>query len=93
MQEQNILIIKLGALGDVILRTGTVMSIHERFPNAKITVMTTKPFVSLFKSMSCVSDVIVDTKPRYNLLEWFKTCKINIRGARIAPLIMSVKQR
>ena len=78
MQEQNILIIKLGALGDVILRTGTIMSIHKRFPNAKITVMTTKPFVSFFKSMSFVSEVIIDTKPRYNLIEWFKTCKKNI---------------
>ena len=77
MQEQNILIIKLGALGDVILRTGTIMSIHKRFPNAKITVMTTKPFVSFFKSMSFVSEVIIDTKPRYNLIEWFNGLRIS----------------
>ena len=78
MPEKNILIIKLGALGDVILQSGWIFAIHEKYPDARITFMTTKSFVPFIKCIPFIDEIIVDSRPRYNIKEWWKTCKKEI---------------
>ena len=81
-EQKNILIIKLGALGDFILQLGWVFALYHKYPNARFTFMTTKPFVPFVKSMPFVSDIIVDSRPRYNLKEWWKICKKRIADTK-----------
>lgn len=82
MAEQRILIIKLGALGDFILQSGWVFALHQKFPDAHFTFMTTKPFVQFVKCMPFVENVIVDARPRYSVKEWWNTCKKGIADTK-----------
>ena len=77
-EKQNILIIKLGALGDFIMQMDYVAAIHKTYPNAHITFMTSKPFVPFVKCMNFVNHIIVDTHPRWNLKAWYRLCKCEI---------------
>ena len=77
-EQKNILIIRLGALGDVILQSGWIFAVREKYPDAHITFMTRKPFASFIKCIPFIDRVIVDTHPRYNLKEWWKICKTEI---------------
>ena len=77
-EQKNILIIKLGALGDFILQLGWVFALYEKYPDANFTFMTTKPFVPFVKAMPFVRDVVVDTRPRGNIKQWWRTCKNGI---------------
>lgn len=67
---QNILVIKLGALGDFIISIGTMMMIRKRFPDAKITLMTNKAFLSIARQSGAFDDYIIDNRVSYwNLKE------------------------
>ena len=54
---QRILIIKLGALGDIIRSLYTMYAIRKHFPNAKIDLLTRKPFVSFCQTIPWISEV------------------------------------
>ena len=82
MAEQKILIIKLGALGDFVLQSGYVFALHKKYPKAHFTFMTTKPFVPFVKCMPFIENIIVDTRPRYRIDEWWKTCKKGIADTK-----------
>lgn len=77
-KRKNILIIKLGALGDFIFQSGVVFALHKKYPDAHFTFMTTKPFVPFVKCMPFVENVIVDTRPRWSIKGWWNTCKSGI---------------
>lgn len=62
---KRILIIKHGALGDIILCTGVLKTIRHTYPDADITLLTTKPFVSLFEQSGYVDNIWVDSRPKY----------------------------
>ena len=81
-EQKNILIIKLGALGDFILQTGNVFALHRKYPDAHFTFMTTKPFVPFVKCMPFVEKIIVDTRPHYRIDQWYKTCKLGIADTK-----------
>ncbi len=74
----NILIIKLGALGDFVMQMDCVQAIYRAYPDAHITFMTTAPFVGFVKCLDFVENILVDSRPRFNLKEWYKTCKTGI---------------
>ena len=82
MSEQKILIIRLGALGDLALLSGYIFAIHEKYPDAHFTFMTTKPFVPIIKCIPFIENVIVDTRPRYRINEWWNTCKKGIADTK-----------
>ena len=44
----NILIIKLGSLGDVVQISGALRDIREHHKNEKITILTTSKYLNLF---------------------------------------------
>lgn len=62
MKKENILIIKLGALGDIILATGPMKAIRERHADAHIVLMTSKPFVALLQACPFIDELWIDEK-------------------------------
>ena len=65
----NILIIKHGSLGDIAQASGAIQDISENHKNYKIFLLTTKPYVDLFKQNPHIHEVILDKRlPRYNLI-------------------------
>lgn len=72
-QPKNILVIKLGALGDFIGALGTMGAIRKRYPSAHITLLTTQPFVKMAEQSGYFNKVQIDLKPKFNPVAWFKT--------------------
>ena len=65
----NILIIKHGSLGDIAQASGVIQDISENFKNDKIYLLTTKPYLELFRKNPFIQDVILDKRlPRINLI-------------------------
>lgn len=62
---QNILVIKLGALGDFIISLGTMMQIRKQFPEARITLMTNKAFLNIARQSEAFDDYIIDNRASY----------------------------
>ena len=64
----NILIIKLGSLGDVVQISGALRDIREHHKNEKITILTTSKYLNLFKNCPYVDFCLEDERlPRYNV--------------------------
>ena len=64
----NILIIKLGSLGDVVQISGALRDIREHHKNEKITILTTSKYLNLFKNCPYVDECLEDQRlPRYNI--------------------------
>ena len=59
---QNILVINLAFIGDVILATPAVRALHERFPDARITMMTVPLTESVAGMNPYVDEVLVYDK-------------------------------
>ena len=65
----NILIIKHGSLGDIAQACGAIQDISENCPEDQIHILTTKPYVGLFKKNPLVHSVILDRRlSRFNLI-------------------------
>ena len=65
MSAPRILVIKLGALGDVVLALGPLAAIRRHHPDAHITALTTKPYAALLGASPYVDEVWTDTRPRF----------------------------
>jgi len=59
----NILIIKLGAFGDVVLAEGAIRDIRAAHPDAQITVLTMPAYRKIMAANPHVDTVEVDTRP------------------------------
>ncbi len=59
----NILVIKLGALGDFVQAFPAFAAIRARHPNARITLLTTAPFAALGERSPWFDRVLVDARP------------------------------
>lgn len=67
----NILVIKLGALGDFIQALGPMKAIRAHHPEARITLLTTTPFEQLGRDCGYFDQVWIDSKPKfYDLVGW-----------------------
>lgn len=64
-EKQNILVIRHGALGDVILTTGHFAAIRAHHPDAHITLLTTKPYAALLKDSPYFDAFVIDAKPKF----------------------------
>ena len=58
----NILIIKHGSLGDIAQACGAIQDISENHNNDEIYLMTTKPYIDLFKKNPSIKEVILDRR-------------------------------
>ena len=64
----NILIIKHGSLGDIAQASGAIQDIKETYKNDTIYLLTTLPYIELFKKNPFIDDVILDKRlSRFNL--------------------------
>ena len=65
----NILIIKHGSLGDIAQASGAIQDISENHKEDQIHLLTTKPYLELFKKNSFIHNVILDKRlSRFNLI-------------------------
>ena len=65
----NILIIKHGSLGDIAQASGAIQDIYENNKEHKLYIMTSKPYIDLFKKNPFITDVILDKRlSRFNLI-------------------------
>ena len=61
---RNILVIKHGALGDVILAQGPFQAIRAHHHDARIVLLTTKPFAAFLEKSGLFDEIWVDERPR-----------------------------
>jgi len=63
----NILIIKHGSLGDIVQISGILKDIRNHFSASSISILTSKPYQSLFEQCPYVDHVLLDErKARWN---------------------------
>lgn len=84
--KNNILVIKLGALGDFIQSLGAMKAIRNHHPDSNITLLTTKPFISLGKQSGYFDSIEIDERPK--LLQFKKW--MSLRKKLNAPHYMRV---
>ena len=73
----NILIIKLGSLGDIAQISGVIRDIRETYNKEKIFILTTFPYVELLSRCPYVDGVLIDKRlPRWNILYLLKLKKM-----------------
>lgn len=63
--QEQILVIKLGALGDFIQALGPMAAIRRHHPEARITLLTTDPFVNFANQCGYIDRVWTDDRPRW----------------------------
>ncbi|MCB1538102.1 MAG: glycosyltransferase family 9 protein [Rhodospirillales bacterium] len=69
----NILVIKHGAFGDFIQALGAMRAIRQVHKDAKITLLTTKPFVALAEASGYFDAVAADLRPK-----WYQFIKLSV---------------
>jgi ADP-heptose:LPS heptosyltransferase len=73
MKPENILIIKLSALGDFIMCFAAFDAIRRHHPNAEITLLTTAPFKAMAEKSGWFDDIQVDARPKFlDIPGWLK---------------------
>lgn len=60
----NILVIKLGAMGDFVQALGPMAAIAAHHPGAAITLLTTAPYVEFARASKMFSEVWADDRPK-----------------------------
>jgi heptosyltransferase-2 len=57
-KTKKILLIKFGNIGDVLITTPSIRAIREKFPESKITILTSKRTCGLYEQYSYIDNVI-----------------------------------
>lgn len=76
----NILVIKLGALGDVVLAFQAFADIRAHHPAARISLLTTPPFAPLLAASPWFDRVVIDRRPRWWDLPGVARLRAGLRG-------------
>jgi ADP-heptose:LPS heptosyltransferase len=81
MSAERILVIKLGALGDVVQATGPFAAIRTHHPDAHITLLTSPVFRDFLGASDWFDEVWVDERPSWkNWRDWFRLRSRLCRG-------------
>ncbi len=64
--RQNILIVKLGALGNIILSLAAFAAIRQHHPRARISVLTSERYADWLDTFPYFDGVLVDPRPRWS---------------------------
>lgn len=71
--EERILVIRLGALGDLVLCMGAFAAIRAHHPKAEIALLTAPAFAGFGLQMPWFDHVLLDVRPKwYQPLAWWK---------------------
>ena len=68
-EPKNILIIKWGALGDMVISTGAIRSVKETFPNARVVLLSNGLMRQIAPAGSIVDELIVYDEKKYHGLK------------------------
>jgi ADP-heptose:LPS heptosyltransferase len=78
----NILVIKLGALGDFVQAMGPAAAIRAHHAGDEITLLTTEPYAELARTAPYFDHVLIDERPRLiDLAGWWRL-RQRLRGGR-----------
>jgi ADP-heptose:LPS heptosyltransferase len=77
---KNILIIKHGALGDIVLAFAAFAAIRNAHLDAEITLLTTKPFAGFLAASPWFDYLVIDTRPSPWNLPGLLTLRRTLRG-------------
>ncbi|MBM3525397.1 MAG: glycosyltransferase family 9 protein, partial [Alphaproteobacteria bacterium] len=83
MSEGGILVIKLGALGDVAQALGAFQAIRDHHRGRRVVLLTTPPFATLFKTCPWFDAVWVDPRQPFWRLAWLELRR-RLRAARFS---------
>jgi ADP-heptose:LPS heptosyltransferase len=76
MPEPRILIIKLGAFGNVVLAMNAFAAIRAFHPTARISLLTTAPYADWLRQAPWFDEILVDTRPAWwNLPGLYRLCR------------------
>lgn len=78
---QNVLVIRLGALGDFVLSLGPMAAIRRHHPGATLTLLTTEPFRQIGEASGYFDDVWTGGRPKRFSPSWFRLAK-RLRAGR-----------
>ncbi len=78
----RILVIKLGALGDIVLALGPFAAIRRDHAGAHITLLTTRPYVDFLQSSKYFDNIWVDDRPALFQPHRWWALRRRLRGAR-----------
>ncbi|MEP3247800.1 MAG: glycosyltransferase family 9 protein [Sneathiella sp.] len=81
---ENILVIKHGALGDVVLAQAPFQAIRAHHPNARITLLTTKLFKPFLEKSGLFDDIWIDEKPKLWQLSELTRLRNRLRAGKFA---------
>jgi len=79
---ERVLVIKHGALGDIVLACGPFAAIRRHHQTARITLLTTAAFADVAESSPYFDDVWVDDKPRVWQVNRLRALRNRLRAAR-----------
>ena len=79
---QRILVIKLGALGDMIIALGPFQAIRAKHPNAHITLMTTGAYAEIGRRCGLFDDVLIDKRPEWHDISRWLELRRHLRGGK-----------
>jgi len=83
---QKILVIQTAFIGDVVLATALVESLHQQYPQAAIDVVVRKGNEPLFNEHPFINELIVWDKKQHKYLNWLSILK-KIRAKKYDVLI------
>lgn len=72
--DENILIIKHGALGDFVLSSGQLLTVRRRHPRARLVLVTEPVLVPLARSMGIFNEFVEDPR-NYSVGTWWRVVK------------------
>jgi ADP-heptose:LPS heptosyltransferase len=80
----QILVIKLGALGDFVQALGPMAAIRRHHAGDRVTLLTTRPFAELARATGLFDAVEIDTRPRLLDLRGLLDLRRRLRAAHYA---------
>jgi ADP-heptose:LPS heptosyltransferase len=81
-ERQNILVIKHGALGDVVIATAGFAAIRATFPDANIVCLTGSAYATLLVQSPYFDEIWSDRKPKLRDREGYKRLKTMLNSRR-----------
>ncbi len=83
-RPQQILVIKLSALGDFILSIASFQAIRAHHREAEITLLTTRPYRAMAEASGCFNSVWIDKRPAWWQLGGWLALKRRMAGGGFA---------
>ena len=83
---QKLLVIQTAFIGDVVLSTALVESLHRQYPDAKIDLLVRKGNESLFNGHPFINKIIIWDKQKSKYVNWLKVL-FEIRNAKYDLLV------